>query len=65
MPQTANKDTEEEHVFFMLACVQHECILHKFRHWLDPNPAVIGIEDWGGSLVLHKLHTNMELDLYI
>lgn len=32
MPQTANKDTADEPVFFMPACVQHKCILHMFRH---------------------------------
>lgn len=26
MPQTAKKDTGEEPVFFMLACVQHESV---------------------------------------
>lgn len=43
-PQTADQDTEEEPVFLMLACVQHECILHKFGHRLDPNPTAIVIE---------------------
>lgn len=27
MTQTANKDTGEEPVFFMLACVQHESVI--------------------------------------
>lgn len=44
MPQTADKNTEEEPVFLMLACVQHECILHKFGHRLDPNPTAIVTE---------------------
>lgn len=46
----ANKDTEEEHVFFILACVQHEVFAVFAEHRVDPNPAVILIE------VVHLYH---------
>lgn len=45
MPQTAHKDTGEEPVFFTLACVRHESVFCTFRHRIDPNPAVIVMED--------------------
>lgn len=52
-PQTANKDTDEGRVFFMLACVRHD--VHK---------SICDMR-WSVSLVPHKLYTNMWLDLYI
>lgn len=58
MPQTASKDTGGEPVFFMLACVPRECVLHMVKALLDPNLTVMLMKACGDSLVLlkSKLH---------